>query len=57
MKLHGLEHSCFKMESNGYTVILDPYEDDYVPDLRRCGRPQTRYSAVTSIKIIMQERL
>ena len=33
MKLTWLGHSCFKMESNGYTVILDPYEDDYVPGL------------------------
>ena len=33
MKLTWLGHSCFKMESNGYTVILYPYEDDYVPGL------------------------
>ena len=26
MKLTWLGHSCFKMESNGYTIILDPYE-------------------------------
>mgnify|MGYP000878371737 CR=1 FL=1 len=33
MKLTWLGHSCFKMESNGYTIILDPYEDGYVPGL------------------------
>lgn len=31
MKLTWMGHSCFKMESQGYTVILDPYEDGYVP--------------------------
>lgn len=33
MKLTWLGHSCFKLESGGYTVILDPYKDGYVPGL------------------------
>ncbi|RHS90856.1 MBL fold metallo-hydrolase [Clostridium sp. AM42-4] len=33
MKLTWIGHSCFKLESNGYTLILDPYEDNYVPGL------------------------
>lgn len=33
MKLTWLGHSCFKLESDGYTVILDPYKDGYVPGL------------------------
>lgn len=31
MKITWLGHSCFKIEKNGYTVILDPYEDGRVP--------------------------
>lgn len=27
-------HSCFKLESNGYTIITDPYADGYVPGLK-----------------------
>ncbi len=33
MKITWLGHSCFKLESGGYTVILDPYKDGYVPGL------------------------
>ncbi|MGN0372177.1 MAG: MBL fold metallo-hydrolase [Enterocloster sp.] len=31
MKLTWLGHACFKIESQGYTIIIDPYEDSYVP--------------------------
>ena len=31
MRITWLGHSCFKAESGGYTVILDPYEDGSVP--------------------------
>ncbi len=34
MKITWIGHSCFKIESNGYTVIIDPYEDGYVPGLK-----------------------
>lgn len=34
MKLTWLGHSCFKVESKGYTIVLDPYEDGSVPG---CG--------------------
>lgn len=27
-------HSCFKVESGGYSVVLDPYEDGKVPGLK-----------------------
>ncbi len=33
MKLTWIGHSCFKIEKDGYTVILDPYEDGSVPGL------------------------
>jgi len=28
-----LGHACFKIESAGYAIVLDPYEDGYVPGL------------------------
>lgn len=31
MKITWLGHSCFKVESKGYGVVLDPYEDGSVP--------------------------
>lgn len=31
MRLTWLGHSCFKVESGGYTIVLDPYEDGSVP--------------------------
>lgn len=34
MKLTWLGHSCFKAESKGYTIVMDPYEDGSVPG---CG--------------------
>ncbi len=34
MKITYLAHACFKIESKGYAVVLDPYEDGSVPG---CG--------------------
>lgn len=34
MKITWIGHSCFKIESDGYEVITDPYEDGYVPGLK-----------------------
>lgn len=34
MILTWLGHSCFKVEADGYTVIIDPYEDGSVPGLK-----------------------
>lgn len=34
MKITWLGHSCFKVESKGYAVIIDPYEDGYVDGLK-----------------------
>ena len=34
MKITYLGHSCFKIESNGYSVLLDPYQDGKVPGYR-----------------------
>ena len=34
MNITWIGHSCFQIESGGYTVITDPYEDGYVPGLK-----------------------
>ncbi len=34
MKITWIGHSCFKIESKGYTVIMDPYEDGSVDGLK-----------------------
>lgn len=34
MKIIWLGHSCFKIESKGYEIVLDPYGDGSVPGLR-----------------------
>jgi L-ascorbate metabolism protein UlaG (beta-lactamase superfamily) len=34
MKITWIGHSCFKIESDGYMIIMDPYEDGYVPGLK-----------------------
>lgn len=31
MKITWLGHSCFKVETEGYAIVLDPYEDGSVP--------------------------
>ena len=33
MKLTWLGHSCFTVESQGYRIVLDPYQDGSVPGL------------------------
>ncbi|MDO4649625.1 MAG: MBL fold metallo-hydrolase [Eubacteriales bacterium] len=34
MKVTWIGHSCFKVESNGYTIVIDPYAAGSVPGLR-----------------------
>ncbi len=31
MKITWIGHSCFKVETKGYTIVFDPYEDGSVP--------------------------
>lgn len=33
MTLTWIGHSCFRLEEDGYTILLDPYEDNKVPGL------------------------
>ena len=34
MKITWIGHACFKIERDGFALILDPYEDGYVPGLK-----------------------
>lgn len=34
MKITWIGHSCFKLEKNGNTLIIDPYSDGSVPGLK-----------------------
>ena len=33
MKITWIGHACFKVESDGYSVVIDPYEDGSIPGL------------------------
>lgn len=55
---HG--HSCFTLEENGYSIVLDPYDDGYVPgfgplrleaDQVLCSHGHNDHSAVKCVKI------
>ena len=34
MKITWIGHSCFKIEEGGYSIVIDPYDDNYVPGLK-----------------------
>lgn len=34
MKITWIGHSCFKVEEAGYSIVFDPYDDNYVPGLK-----------------------
>lgn len=60
MKITWLGHSCFKAESQNYTVIFDPYENGYVPglnlapqeaDLVLCSHDHADHNARTMVNI------
>ena len=55
---HG--HSCFTLEEKGYSIVLDPYDDGYVPgfgplrleaDQVLCSHGHNDHSAVQCVKI------
>ena len=61
MKLTYIGHSCFKLEDQGYTVILDPYADGYVPgygnvrekaDLVLCSHEHSDHNGRSVVEII-----
>ncbi|MFR8819270.1 MAG: hypothetical protein ACLVGW_03625 [Evtepia gabavorous] len=35
VRWHG--HACFSLTCRDFTVVLDPYEDHYVPGFPRCA--------------------
>ena len=34
MKITRIGHSCFRIEEGGYSIVIDPYDDNYVPGLK-----------------------
>lgn len=34
MKITWIGHSCFKVEKEGFSIVIDPYKDSYVPGLK-----------------------
>ncbi len=60
MKLTWIGHSCFIIEKDGYTLIIDPYEDGSVPGLSPmretanqvlCSHGHSDHSAAYVVKI------
>lgn len=33
MKVTYIGHACFKLEERGYSIVIDPYTDEYIPGL------------------------
>ena len=50
MKITWLGHACFKMESNGYSVVIDPFKPDMLPWLPEVNT--TWGAAITGIASI-----
>lgn len=57
-------HSCFKLETKGYTIITDPYEDGSVPGLKDvretanlvlCSHEHFDHNGRSAVKIIGSE--
>lgn len=64
MKLTWLGHSCFKVESDGYSIVLDPYEDGFVPGLAPlraeanrvlCSHGHGDHNCVANVKVTEKE--
>ncbi len=60
LKLTWKGHSCFTLEESGYTIVLDPYEDGYVPGFGKlrisadeviCSHGHSDHNAVKCVKI------
>lgn len=56
-----LGHACFKIESKGYAIVLDPYADNYVPGLSKlrvtankvlCSHQHDDHAYVDAVKIV-----
>lgn len=58
MKITWIGHACFKLESSGFSIIIDPYQDNYVPgyepvresaNLVLCSHQHNDHNAVETI--------
>lgn len=64
MKVTWIGHACFRIEKDGYSVILDPYKDGVVPGLKPvrvqanevlCSHEHGDHSARECVEIIASE--
>lgn len=64
MKITWIGHSCFKVESNGFTAVLDPYEPGSVPGLANvdltanavlCSHEHGDHNARGCVKVVETE--
>lgn len=64
MRITWRGHSCFEVESEGYVIVLDPYEDGYVPGLKPlrlnasqvlCSHGHGDHNAVQVVTVTPQE--
>jgi L-ascorbate metabolism protein UlaG (beta-lactamase superfamily) len=55
-----LGHACFKIESSGFSIIIDPYQDNYVPgyapirekaNLVLCSHQHNDHNGVETVKL------
>ncbi len=56
-----LGHSCFKLESEGYSIVIDPYADDFVPGLKKlrtsanfvlCSHQHDDHNGTSSVSLV-----
>ena len=61
MKITWIGHSCFRLEEDGYSVVLDPYENGTVPGLTNmqenayaalCSHDQFDHNAAGNVTIV-----
>lgn len=66
MKITWLGHSCFKLESKGQSIILDPYADGSVPGYKPlrekanavfCSHSHGDHNGINGVEIIPEEKL
>ncbi len=62
MKLTWLGHACFRIESDGYVLVLDPYEEGSVNGLKKlevganeviCSHDHGDHNAVGEVKMLL----
>lgn len=65
MKLTWLGHSCFKVEEDGYIIVIDPYHDGMIPGLSPlnvsahevlCSHAHNDHSHVEAVRILPTQK-